>query len=179
MHAEMYPITDCPSGRLAIMPRPRAGDWLEDEAESWRRQGLDVVVSLLEDHEVAELGLGDEARACERAGLRLVRFPVPDRGVPASGTAVSALVSALLAELRAGRGVGIHCRIGVGRSACLAVCVLAALDVPLKTAWESVERSRGLAVPDTPGQRDWVTGWLAGFSPPANQCAEPCPAARV
>lgn len=57
VRAEMYPIADCPAGRLAIMPRPRAGDWLEDEAQSWRRQGLDVVVSLLEDNEVAELDL--------------------------------------------------------------------------------------------------------------------------
>jgi hypothetical protein len=179
MHAEMYPITECPSGRLAIMPRPRAGDWLEDEAESWRRQGLDVVVSLLEDHEVAELGLGDEARACERVGLRFVRFPVPDRGVPAAGAAVSALVSELVAGLRAGRGVGIHCRIGVGRSACVAVCVLAALGVPPETAWVSVERSRGLAVPDTPGQRDWVTSWSAGFTASAIQSAEPSPAAGV
>src|SRR6516162_9208641 len=98
------------------MPRPRAGAWLDDEAQSWRRQGLDSVVSLLEDSEVAELDLADEAKACERANLRFVRFPVPDRGVPASEAATSQLVSALAAELRAGRGVGLHCRIGVGRS---------------------------------------------------------------
>ena len=104
MRAELYPIVDCPVGRLAIMPRPRAGDWLEDEARSWRRQGLDVVVSLLEDAEVAELGLADEARACEHAGLRFIRFPVPDRGVPASESAATDLVVSLTEELRAGGG---------------------------------------------------------------------------
>jgi protein-tyrosine phosphatase len=145
------------------MPRPRAGDWLEDEAQSWRRQGLDVVVSLLEDSEVAELGLADEEKACERAGLRFVRFPIPDRGVPASEVAASELVSALTVELRAGRGVGIHCRIGVGRSACLAVCAIAALGVALEGAWASVQHSRGLSVPDTPAQRAWVARWFARF----------------
>ena len=158
----MYPIVDCPVGRLAIMPRPRAGDWLEDEARSWRRQGLDVVVSLLEDAEVAELGLADEARACERAGLRFIRFPVPDRGVPASESAATDLVVSLTEELRAGGGVGVHCRIGVGRSACLAVCLLVALGVAEEAAWASAQRARRLSVPDTPAQRAWVAGWCAG-----------------
>jgi protein-tyrosine phosphatase len=173
----MYLIADCPSGRLAIMPRPRAGDWLEDEAHSWRRQGLDVVVSLLEDGEVAELGLADEAEACQRAGLRWVRFPVPDRGVPASESALSDLMTTLAAQLRAGLGVGIHCRIGVGRSACLAVCALAALGVPVETAWASVQRSRGLSVPDTPAQRAWVAKWVAGVRSLAEDPGEPAAAA--
>jgi hypothetical protein len=75
---------------------------------------------------------------------------LPDRGVPNSCVAVSELVSSLLLELRSHRGVGIHCRIGVGRSASLAVCVLAALEVSIEDAWAMVGRSRGLAVPDTP-----------------------------
>jgi protein-tyrosine phosphatase len=69
--------------------------------------------------------------------------------------------------LRAGRGVGIHCRIGVGRSALLAVCVLAALGVPVESAWVSVGRARGMSVPDTLAQRAWVAGWLTGFEPQA------------
>jgi protein-tyrosine phosphatase len=161
VRAELYLIADCPSGRLAIMPRPRADDWLEGEATSWRQQGLDVVVSLLEDVEVSELGLGEEQRLCERAGMRFVRFPVPDRGLPESEAATSELVSMLADELRAGRGVGIHCRIGVGRSASLAVCVLSTLGVPLDSAWDAVQRARGLSVPDTAAQRQWVATLMA------------------
>jgi protein-tyrosine phosphatase len=163
VRAELYFIPECPVGRLAIMARPRAGDWLEDEATSWRRQGLDTVISLLEDVEVAELGLGAEAASCSRAALRFAQFPLPDRGVPRSEVEFSELVMALAAELRTGRGVGIHCRMGIGRLASLAVCVLAALGVAVEVAWTAVERSRGLPVPDTPAQRAWVTAWLAGF----------------
>jgi hypothetical protein len=79
VRTELYMIPACPYGRLAIMPRPRAGDWLEDEVGSWRRAGLDVVVSMLQQDEVAELGLGDESRLCAKAGLHFVDFPVPDR----------------------------------------------------------------------------------------------------
>jgi protein-tyrosine phosphatase len=163
MRAELYLVPECPAGRLAIMPRPRAGDWLEDETASWRRQSLDVVVSLLEDAEIADLELSAEQSMCERAGLRFLRFPIPDRGVPGSAQAVSELVSSLVAELRNGRGVGIHCRMGIGRSASLAVCVLCALGMPIEKAWAAVQRSRGLTVPDTAEQRAWVGSWFAQF----------------
>ena len=58
---EVYWI-DLPAGvRLAIMPRPRAGDWLDDEVAGWRAEGIGVIVSLLEAGEVKELGLPREA----------------------------------------------------------------------------------------------------------------------
>jgi protein-tyrosine phosphatase len=147
------------------MPRPRAGDWLDDEMQSWRRQQVELVVSLLEDAEITELGLTGEASSCERAGLRFARFPIPDRGIPDSTLAVSNLVVDLANQLRADRGVGIHCRIGVGRSAMLAVCVLAVLGVPLNAGWAAVQKSRKLIVPDTPAQREWVANWFAEFRP--------------
>jgi hypothetical protein len=40
---------DLPAGvRLAIMPRPRAGDWLDAEIAGWGAEGIGVIVSLLE-----------------------------------------------------------------------------------------------------------------------------------
>lgn len=161
MRAEVYPIADVPHGRLAIMPRPRAGDWLEDEVASWKAAGLDVIVSLLQDSEVSELELHEEAAVCERAGLLFLRLPIPDRGLPTSHKEVTALVRKLLAHLFQGHGVGIHCRIGVGRSALVAACVLADLEVPLDSAWASLQKARGMAVPDTPEQKAWVLGWAA------------------
>lgn len=162
MRAEVYLIRGCPVGRLAIMPRPRAGDWLGDEIADWKWAGIDVVVSLLEDHEVAELGLGGEGDGCTAAGLTFLRFPIPDRGAPVSRRAIDELTRRLTAELNAGRGVGIHCRIGVGRAALVAACVLVACGQSAAAAWEAVEQARGRPVPDTPGQRDWVTAWAAG-----------------
>jgi protein-tyrosine phosphatase len=155
MKAEIYPIAGVPAGRLAIMPRPRAGDWLEDEVASWRGSGLDVIVSLLEDGEVAELGLQQEQELCEQAGLTFLRLPIPDRALPGSRQEVARLVEALVDRLRQGCGVGIHCRIGVGRSALIAACVLSARGMPLDAAWAAIAKARGLSVPDTAEQRAW------------------------
>lgn len=52
MRPKVYWIDLPMAGRLAIMARPRAGDWLEDEISGWRAQGVEIVVSLLEQEEV-------------------------------------------------------------------------------------------------------------------------------
>lgn len=56
MLAQIYRLQAPKAGRLAIMPRPRAGGWLEDEIASWKESGVDVVVSLIERAEIIELG---------------------------------------------------------------------------------------------------------------------------
>jgi hypothetical protein len=57
MRTELYRIEGPWPGRLAIVPRPRGGDWLEDEIASWRRGGIDMVVSTLTEQESVELDL--------------------------------------------------------------------------------------------------------------------------
>ena len=64
-------------GRLGILPRPRGGDWLRDETAAWREAGVDVVVSLLEPEEAAQLVLEDEAGA---AAASESLSTIPDSG---------------------------------------------------------------------------------------------------
>jgi predicted protein tyrosine phosphatase len=116
-------------GRLAVAARPRGGDCLEDEASGWRRAGIDVIVSLLEEDEAAQLGLVDEAKAAEANGIRFVSFPIPDRGVPASAPAALSLISAISDALENGKNVAVHCRQGLGRSGLIAAGVLAASGI--------------------------------------------------
>src|SRR5262245_65947146 len=86
-------------GRLAIVPRPRGGDWLEDEIKAWSRSGVDAVVSLLTADEIADLDLADERDLCLESDIRFESFPIADRGVPSSREAFTALESRLVEEL--------------------------------------------------------------------------------
>ena len=65
-------------GRLAIIPRPRGGEWLEDEALTWKAQGFDVVVSLLTKDEIAEFDLASEADLVRAQGMLFSELPIPD-----------------------------------------------------------------------------------------------------
>ena len=64
MRAEIFWIAGVIQGRLAVLPRPRGGDWLEDEVKSLRQAGVDVLVCLLTSEEMAELNIVEEAACC-------------------------------------------------------------------------------------------------------------------
>jgi protein-tyrosine phosphatase len=159
MTPELYWIP-IEAGHLAIMARPRAGEWLEDEISGWRREGVDVVVSLLEPSESHELELDDEAMLCVASEIEFVSFPVRDRGVPASVPATAKIVEVLSAKVRSGASVAIHCRAGIGRSSLLAACVLTKFGIELRKAFELIGKARGVNVPDTPEQEQWVAAFL-------------------
>ncbi len=145
-------------GRFAIAARPRPGEWMDDDVHGWRASGLDWVVSLLEDAEVAELSLHAEGDSLRAAGLEFARFPIADRGVPSSRADFDVLLSRIESALRSGRNVAVHCRMGLGRSALLAAGLLVRLGHQPRAAWVIVAKARGQSVPDTDAQRAWVVG---------------------
>ena len=153
MLSEFYWIDAGQAQRVAIMARPRAGDWLEDEVAHWRRAGFEVVVSLLERDEVDDLGLGREAALCVQHGLAFLSFPIADRGV--SDDAVSAMRFAD-EVCGSGRAVAIHCRAGIGRSSIMAAAILLRGGIDAEAALAEIARARRLPVPDTEAQRAWV-----------------------
>jgi len=142
------------------MPCPRGHEWLFEELSGWRRAGVDSVISLLEDREVRDLGLTEEARLCRSLGMSFLSFPVPDRGVPASVRETALVVEKVRAEVIAGVGVGIHCLAGIGRSPLLAACVLLKLGVSEERVFPILSQARGAQVPDTSVQVKWLGTFL-------------------
>lgn len=156
VHPGVFWIDRVGAGLLGIMPRPRGGDWLEGEIQSLAEAGVHVLVSLLTADEAAELELQDEELLCGARGLRFVSFPIPDRGVPCSIAEAQCTVELILAELQAGKTVAIHCRMGIGRSALIAACVLKSQGIGVDDAFAMISRARGFSVPDTEEQKEWV-----------------------
>jgi len=143
-------------GHLVVATRPRGGDWLADEASGWRTAGLDMLVSLLEKDEAADLGLVNESEAAETNGIRFIVFPIPDRGVPASLSAAVSLIAGIADALAEGKNVAVHCRQGIGRSGLIAAGVLVASGIPAERAIDTVSSVRGRTIPETPDQRLWL-----------------------
>ena len=156
MKTVIYRIPAAWPGELAILARPRGGEWLNDEVEGWRDAGVQVVVSLLAEHEAAQLGLAAEAQLVQAAGLRFISFPIRDYDVPTSTEAVRDLVGELDRLLGAGKNVGIHCRGCIGRSSVIAACLLLNNNKDSEACFEAISKSRGVPVPDTLAQREWV-----------------------
>jgi protein-tyrosine phosphatase len=144
------------AGRIAIMARPRADDWLDLEVRDWKALGIDIVVSLLEREEVSDLGLQREAELCRSNGIDFIAFPIRDRGVPDSQLEVLQFARSVMTSVQDGRSVAIHCRAGIGRSSMIAACTLICSGIGAEDALALIQQSRGLRVPDTDEQRDWI-----------------------
>jgi protein-tyrosine phosphatase len=144
------------------MSRPRGGDWLEDEIQSWRRAGVDGVVSLLTSDEVVDLGLTDEGKLCLANGIQFDSFPIPDRGVPPSKEEFSQLLTRLAEQLAGGKTIAIHCRQGIGRAPLVAIGLLMRTGISPDAAVRQVSAARGCPVPETLEQSRWISAVIGG-----------------
>lgn len=143
-------------GQMAIIARPRGGEWLDEERHALKEAHFNVVLSLLTSEESEELGLTTEAQLSTKYGLEFINFPIPDLGVPASPTATREILNRLLNALRRGKRIAIHCRQGIGRSGLIATSLLVMEAIDPFVAFRRVSAARGLEVPETTAQRDWV-----------------------
>jgi protein-tyrosine phosphatase len=138
------------------MPRPRGGDWLEDEIRALKADGVEVIVSALEPVEVEELALQHEEQICRASGIEFLSFPIPDRSLPNSAERFAAFIESADQHLQSGRAMVVHCRAGIGRSTIIAGSLLLRHGFSAAAAFELLESARGFPVPDTPEQREWV-----------------------
>lgn len=156
MNVEPFWIDTGNDLRLAIAPRPRGGDWLEDEVRSMKTAGIDILVSMLPAEEAAELGLVAEADACRTSGIDFRSFPIRDREVPSSRASFGDFVDQLRAEIHSGRSLAAHCRASIGRCSILLAGILCAEGFSAQDAFQRLSKARGLQVPDTAEQVQWV-----------------------
>jgi protein-tyrosine phosphatase len=139
-----------------LAARPRGGDWLPDELTSWKHAGIDVVLSLLTPEEQRNLDLIMEAAESQKQGLVFTSFPIPDREVPASEAKFSEALRGASEGLSRGKNLLIHCRQGVGRTGLFAACLLIRTGMSPSAAVDIVSAARGVSVPETIEQRDWI-----------------------
>jgi protein-tyrosine phosphatase len=149
---------------VGLAARPRGGDWLIDEIADWKRLVINTVLSLLTPQEVEDLDLRDEANESQAQGLEFLSLPIPDRQVPRSEAGVREVVDNLTQMLSAGRNVLVHCRQGVGRTGLIAACLLVRKGMSPGAAVERISAVRGVAIPETSEQRDWIDHYAAAFA---------------
>lgn len=154
MPTKIYWIHHFDNGaRIGIMPRPRGGDWLEDEIIYFKNQKVNLLVSLLEAEEIRELKLKEEEAMCIKHRISFLHFPIKDRSIPSNANEFIMLLSKRVNE---GASIIIHCRMGIGRSSIIAGSILLLNGYKADEIFDLISDVRGLKVPDTEEQKEWL-----------------------
>mgnify|MGYP003650437215 CR=1 len=154
MKPSLYKIESLTPGAFYLMPKP-SGEWLREDIEYYAHTGIKHVVSLLEPNEISELGLLREEDVCKEVGIFFTSFAIPDRHIPENDK-FDTLVAKIAKNLNEGISVAIHCRAGIGRSGLLACCILKFIGLDSEKAISLVSEARGLVIPDTRVQVDFI-----------------------
>lgn len=156
MRPNIYKVTEIGNGFLGIMAKPVAGEWIEEEFLGIAKYGVKCLVSLLEPHEIKELGLSKAPLLCKSNGIKFINFPIKDRGLPTSLPSTFKLIKDLHSQILLGENTVIHCRAGIGRTGLIAASLLVLHGYNPSDAFLSVSKARGVQVPDTTEQYAWV-----------------------
>ena len=156
MQAEMYRIGSIGQGFVAIMAHPSLEADAPASIVNIARLGIQQVVSLLEPGEARDLGLHSEREQLTAHAMGFTSFPIPDLGIPPSVEEFAQLVKMLFDQVNAGVNTLIHCHAGIGRSGLLVSGILLHCDMEPHQAFAYASRMRGIRVPETPTQEQWL-----------------------
>lgn len=129
-----------PTANLIVSPAPGiqilsdgALDLCEDqlaaEMQRFSANNVRTLVALVEDEELEAVVFCDISDAANAVGIKVLRFPIPDYGVPGpdQDTDWLSIKTAMIGDLENGYNVAVHCLAGIGRSFMVAGGVLVCL----------------------------------------------------
>lgn len=148
-------LSFCPG---KTQPGAMSGDWkrdLEIDLERIRSHGYDVVVSLIESEEFVELEVETFHRgAVQKADMEWIWVPIVDGLTPTQTN--HAGLNEVLAEVKSGKSVFVHCKGGLGRAGSITAWLLTHFERSAPSAIAETRLARKGAVENI-RQESWVT----------------------
>ena len=148
-------MTLCPGRKGTSVEGGRWDRDLDIDIEAVRTWKPDLVLSLLEEHEYAGLGIPQFRETAIRAGVPWEFAPIPDGGVPGPefDLAWRAIAPRVANILREGGRVLIHCRAGLGRTGLVAASILVDFGASAQETLDAVRAARAKTIETTEQER--------------------------
>lgn len=154
---DVLSIPDIP-GNLIFTPCPGTkGTSLADALVALKQAGAAGVVTLMPQSELDINNAGQIAEQCEALGLAWYHLPVADEQVPLEdfGLQWKEARKPILAQLKAGESLAIHCRGGSGRTGLIAARILIEAGMRREAAVAQVQALRPKAI-QHPAHINWI-----------------------
>ncbi len=148
-------LTPCPGTKEAS---------LDDSLAQLKEQGVTVIVTALDNHEMAEAGVAELGEKAQALGIKWFQTPIEDDRAPGSEFAAGwkAISPELHQAMEAGEKIAMHCMGGSGRTGLLAANLLLEKGWDLETIRREVQALRPGAFTKQP-QIDYVEKLAATF----------------
>jgi protein-tyrosine phosphatase len=131
---------------------------LDSDLASLRESGVDVLLLLVEDHELQRCHVSDVAEVGAEHGIELIRHPVRDPMTPSDDVAYRRTVVAVAGQVREGRTLEIACRGGLDRAGMTSACLLREAGLDADSAIDRVHSARRHTL-TMPEQLRYVRDW--------------------
>jgi protein-tyrosine phosphatase len=130
---------------------------LDADLQAIQAWGASTVLSLIEPHEFARLGVPDFAQAIARTPLQWLPVPITDMATPGATTLAAwrSQGPAVLQALGQGQRVLVHCAAGLGRTGMLVAKLLVLHGLPADADIAQVRSARPGTI-ETEAQAEWV-----------------------
>lgn len=148
-------LTPCPGTKEAS---------LDDSLTQLKEQGVTVIVTALDSHEMAEAGVSELGNKAKALGIKWFQTPIEDDRAPGAEFAAGwkAISPELHQAIEAGEKIAMHCMGGSGRTGLLAANLLLEKGWDLETIRREVQALRPGAFTKQP-QIDYVEKLAATF----------------
>jgi protein-tyrosine phosphatase len=148
-------LTPCPGTKEAS---------LDDSLAQLNEQGVTVIVTALDNHEMAEAGVAELGEKAQALGIKWFQTPIEDDRAPSAEFAADwrAISPELHQAIEAGEKIAMHCMGGSGRTGLLAANLLLEKGWDLESIRREVQALRPGAFTKQP-QIDYVEQLAATF----------------
>jgi ADP-ribosyl-[dinitrogen reductase] hydrolase len=137
-----------------------SGNWkrdLEMDLERIRSHGYDIVVSLIESEEFVKLKVeAFHSGAVQKAGMEWIWVPIVDQKTPTRTN--HAGLNEVLAEVKSGKSVFVHCKGGLGRAGSVTAWLLTHFERSAPSAIAETRLARKGAIENI-RQESWVSDY--------------------
>jgi len=154
----IYWIDQIENCRIGISARPQGFNRLENEITELSSQNINLIISLLEDHEIEQFGLNEEELYCKRNNIKFDRLPIQDDLIPGFQRFADK-IDRIFLELLNFENLVVHCNHGLGRSGLFVAALLLKSGMNMDSVLEKISLRRGFNCPTSPSQIKFIKAY--------------------